>query len=1170
MRVRHLLAVVSLSVVGGTTGGTTALADPPGLFGVGEPPVTMAPAAPRAVRHRARARAAAGGAALGVVASGVVVQGGNHPGFGRLTFDFPTSVDVTAVQEGEAVTLHFNAAHFDAAEAVGSNTVMMPRNVRRLSGDAQTVTVAVAPGARMRSSKSGNQVVLDILDPTASVAGAQLLPPKPATVQPGAPGVAAAVDDAANAASLGRVGTSSVEASPALPASRAPATEPTREVTAEALPAPQTPAAASDPAPTDVAGAAMDPGGSDLGASERPTAPSARPDVGPKPVTDAAAKPSAAPLGQPAVPASAPGAGSPRPAAVTAPAVAVPTVPSSVPAQGPAPVPVAPIPVAPVPIAAPAPVAAPASAPPPAETSAPVTAESGPAVAPSDAPAAPFSTPVGPVATPGWSAPIPSGSEPVRLSAKRIAVATGSKGAAISLPFASSTGAAALRRGDSAIVVFDEKRPVDLAALQGDPVFGSAAVQLQEGATVLRLRLPAGSDLRLAQVASGWTLWVGPVGDPMDTALQSLPSNVAGQRMVFTAMQASKVVVVADLETGRNLLIGTQRRAGQGVPVARQTPDFILLPSLQGVAVEPTSDKPELRVGEPGFVLTGGSSGLALSSTVGGDAVAEAATLSRRFDLPALPLPMLKIRLQSRFDEAAATPKLARLQARRAVAEAMLALGLGQEAEGELRLAVIDDPRGASDPDMLAMGAMAAVLSHRPLAAAAIDDPRLTGTDEMKLWRALRRAQLQEGAPDAAADLAATTPLVLAYPETLRDKLLPLVAETEALGGQLAAAASLLEKRHDDPKLSLARAMLAQAKGDNAAALAGYDAVAQEPDRLQRYRASLAAIQLRLSTGAMTAAQAADAGEKLFYAWRGDERERNLRVQVADWRGKAGQWRAALAMLRESAAMYPDEKPAWRQRMKQALDAMLHDDRIDGMNSFDLVSVLGENADLLPDGADGEAASARLADRLQMLDLDQRAAPVLDRLARTAPTPAARGSFGERLAELKLEAGDPAGALAALAASASDGLNPGLAERRALLAARADAAAGRGAQAVAELAALGTPGADALRASLLEQAKDWPAAASALASLVTATVPPTGALTPEQSRLVLRLAAALAQAGDESGLAGLQTLDAARMANTADGPAFKLLTQTPVRTVTDLPRAGREMTAARAVARSVK
>jgi hypothetical protein len=113
----------------------------------------------------------------------------------------------------------------------------------------------------------------------------------------------------------------------------------------------------------------------------------------------------------------------------------------------------------------------------------------------------------------------------------------------------------------------------------------------------------------------------------------------------------------------------------------------------------------------------------------------------------------------------------------------MLSLGMGAEAQAILAaLTAADDPRLTDDPDRRALSAIAALIAGRPGEANALVDPSLTGTDEIALWRAVRSAMTHEGEADAAPVFAADIALPLAYPDALRDRLLPLMVETMALG----------------------------------------------------------------------------------------------------------------------------------------------------------------------------------------------------------------------------------------------------------------------------------------------------------------------------------------------------------------------------------------------------
>ena len=776
------------------------------------------------------------------------------------------------------------------------------------------------------------------------------------------------------------------------------------------------------------------------------------------------------------------------------------------------------------------------------------------------------------------AAPVPAALAPMAPQTGPLALAASAANGALSLPFAPGTAAAAFRRGPETVVVFDERRPLDLAALRDDPVFGTARVQLLPAATTLRMTLPPATTLGLAPGPAGWVLTV--LAADRAPSPQPLGSEVVDGRVRLPAASPGGVVSVPDPDTGGALLVGTQRDPGQGIVLARRTPAFMLLATLQGVVVESVSDALSLHattaaVGR-GFVIeVEGGRGLSLDPLDAGALAATAAAhLTRRWDFPNLPVEALLRRLQSATEAAAAAPPQARAGRRLAAVQAQLALGFGAEAHALATLAATEDARAAATPDAAALDAVAALLAGRLAEADAIEDSRVLGTDEVALWRAARQAMRNqdghdEPAPEAAAVFAATLPLVLAYPQGLRARLLPLAAETMAQGGERAAARRLLDARKADASLDYARALLDEAEDHAAPALEMLDRLARSPDRKLRVRAGVRAAELRLRTDGLTTAQAADALDRLIYAWRGDGRELALRLRVAALRVTSGNWRAALALLRETngdlSQAWPDQRAAIRAQMTETFaEAMAQDGRA-AQPPLELVSLLEENPDLLPEGEPGRALAARLADRLAALDLPARAMPVLEKLVAATPAGAARAELGGRLAALRLGGGDTHGALLALSASTAADLLPALTERRTIIFARATAAAGALPAAVASLEALDGPAADETRADLLETAKDWPGAAIALSSLAARTVPVAGPLDDAPARLLLRLASAAAQAGDEPLLARLRHHDSARMPPGKLADMFALLTASPVQGVADLPRAAREAVVARAL-----
>jgi tetratricopeptide (TPR) repeat protein len=751
---------------------------------------------------------------------------------------------------------------------------------------------------------------------------------------------------------------------------------------------------------------------------------------------------------------------------------------------------------------------------------------------------------------------MPENQGPVALLARRVKLPKEMDGSAFLVPFGTTTGAASFRRGDTAYIVFDERRPVDMSALRNDPMFSAASVQLLPNGTLFRVPLPPARSMALTQMQQGWRIAA------LATAPKQQPILVSytGGRLNLAAEQPGDVVSLADPDTGATLLVGTQHRPGEGLATNRRGTEFILRPTIQGVVVEPLSDAITLKQTPTGFSLAGGPTGLLLSPpTSTTDGLMDAALLTRRLSFSTLPSEVLLQRAKKQLADAAAAPPLGRGLKHHLAAESFISLGLAAEAESLLHMAAEQDPKEAASADTGALTAIAALLAGRPQEADALADPRLDGTDEISLWRAVRQSMLDDGSPGAAAAFAATAPLVFQYPGPIRDHVLPLIVETMIKGGELAPAARLLDQRKKDPTLAYARAAMRQAEGDTDQALGMLDALANGHDQFDRARAAVRAVELRLAAHKLDKVQAADALDKLLYAWRGDARELALRERVADLRGQTGAWRVALATLRQAETDFPEQAIPIHARLKDTFAAMIRDQGEQQGSPIDFVATVDENADLMPGPGEDDAVQQSLADRLLALDLPERAEPVLEKLMRSAKSDLPKARFGYSLATLQSRDGNDAGARTTLDGSEGRDLPPDLTEQRTILRAGSIARLGDPAAAAAMLAPVRTGRATEARAQILEKASDWAGAEQAWLDCVALTLPDSGLLDEGQMRTILRLATATARAGDDAGLAGLRANYGTRIGPGPLADMFRLLIAEPIKTTADIQRSKREV-----------
>lgn len=879
---------------------------------------------------------------------------------------------------------------------------------------------------------------------------------------------------------------------------------------------------------------------------------------------------------------AAPGPTGPTAAPTAATAAAPFTPPARVPLAAPAASPPLALPVPPVPPPPPEVVAratSPVSQANATQPPAPPSEPAQPAAAPVDRPAATAApiaavpaAPPAPARPPNnltveEATPRPPPSGPVTLAVRP----AGEN--AITLPFDARTGIAAFRRGGSAWIVVDEPRPLDVAPLRGHPRFGALEVSVAPAATVLRLPLDPALVLRPRRDGASWLVEAVPAAAPAQP-LRAEVAGAEGPRLALPAGRVGRSAALRDPATGETLLVGTVRDPSYGVAPARAYAAFSLPPTASGILVVPQSDSVALRALTDGFVIAAGQAGAVGLPLAAGDegALAAAAGLTRRFDLSAPSDRPQADRIRRLTAETGAAPPLARLRLRMETAEAMLALGLAAEAHGVLALAAADDPAAAREPRLAGLTGVAALLAGRLEESAGLMDPRLDGSDEIALWRALRATALGESATAQAPVFAATAPLAATYAAPLRARIAPLLAEGMAAGGEAAAAQRLLDAAAlPEEATHLARGRIAEARGDIDAALAAYDAAARGRDRLQRARALAAGTELALASGRIDAAAAAKRLDDALFAWRGDGFEIAQRLRIAELRLAAGDGRGAIGMLRETGAMFPDQEAALRPRLVSTFGALFREGAdapplAHALPPAQAVTLFEDNIDLLPPGAEGEAMIARLAERLLQLDLPGRAAALVARVMEAQQDPPARAQLGARLAAMRLADRDPMGARAALAASVADGLPRTLVRERRILEARALADSGETAAALAALGELADPAALDLRAGIAAGRGDWAAAVPALAALAAATLPPPGAALDEaQRRNLVRLTAAAALAGQTDLLGQLARERGEAM---RDGPLsepFRLLTADPLRGAADLPRIAAELQLARAL-----
>lgn len=780
-----------------------------------------------------------------------------------------------------------------------------------------------------------------------------------------------------------------------------------------------------------------------------------------------------------------------------------------------------------------------------------------------------------PVPPPTQTAPEqPSGKAddgPVSIAAAVVPASNGQDGG-LMLPFDRKVGVAAFRRGNRVVVVFDSSRPVDLAPVAGDPVFGHATFSLLDNGAMLTVPVAAAQQVALARRPDGWFLALG-VAHHADT---EIPLAASGRDVELAVPGAGHVVVVSDPDRGTDLLVGTTRQDGQAMTLARHGSGYVLGPTLLGVTVERLSDQLDLRPDAAGFLLTdpGGTGALGHGS---GES---AAGFSRSLDLADAAVPELQRRYKAALADAAAAPVAARRTPRLDAAEAALGLGLAREAGVLARVASQDAPGRENEARAMLLKGAAAVLTADPAARDLLADPRIENSDEVELWRALDLARREPNSSEAARTIAQRLRLLCAYPQPLRRQILGNAALALVSGGAPAARA-LVAGLKGDAEIGLARAIAAEEQLTDAgsdeptatrraqlqAGLDRFDKLAADPDPAVSVRAVEEAVKIRLDRHLLSPKEAADRLEVETLDARMAGQELALRLQVAKLRALQSDWPAALSTMRDLIQTFPDEADRLRGVAGTMLEQMAApkagDAPASAVDAMTQLTLLEGNQDLVPGGAAGARIALDLAARLARLDLPDRAAGFLNKAIAQAGAADDRARLGLQLAQLQLDQNDASAARTALDATEAAGLPPDLGMSRAVLRAKVLAAKGDADGALQVLASLNGVEADDLRVRELAAKRDWAGDADALSRMVAARLPVSGPLDGAGEDLVLRLAGAVAHGGRQDALQQLDKLWSPRFPDPARRDMLRLLTASQVTTIGDLRRSADDLAATR-------
>lgn len=735
--------------------------------------------------------------------------------------------------------------------------------------------------------------------------------------------------------------------------------------------------------------------------------------------------------------------------------------------------------------------------------------------------------------------PLPPGGV-VRMDAK---VAGGQT--QLAFTWANPAGAAVFRRGDAIWVVFDAPATLDVSATpRVRPLRG---VQAFKGADHAALRIDAEPDAPVFVASQGntWTVSLGP-GPQSQPAIVRVSRDAAGGPATLKApvAGATRIINMPDPVVGDTLTVVTALGPPKGIPSRRDFVDAALLPSIQGLAVEPlVEDLTVQREGE--IVRISRAKGLTLSPAW---ATREREDAKLGAPQPAImpaivPAEWAKTgeggflrRYEGLFSAAAAEsgnkdPE-APVAARMAMARFLVGSELSYEAIGLLNALAREHPEMLDDPEFRGLRGVARTLSRRYAEADTdFSAPALADDPSTALWRAYVATQLAQYGEARALFVKGVEAYGLMSPlwkaRFARADAQAALAQGDLIGADTRIRMALEEKVDPEEQLRarLVQARIIELQGYKDRALKVYNAIATAPVESLSAPAVLRSTQIRLELGQIKPAQAALVFDNLRYRWRGDATELETIRALGQLYLAQGRYREALEALRSAGVRLPDLPEALQLQadLNAAFRGLFLDGQADGLEPTQALALFFDFRELAPLGADGDLMVRKIVRRLVDVDLLPQAADLLKYQAENRLDGVPKAQVSTDLAVIYLMDRKPEMALEAINTSRTTVLPLALSAERRLVEARAWTSLGRHDSALEIIERDTGKDAQDLRAEILWKQKNWAAAAPLFEkSLGDRWKTATPLNTDEEGRL-LRAGVAYSLAGDEGSLDRLES-----------------------------------------------
>lgn len=757
-----------------------------------------------------------------------------------------------------------------------------------------------------------------------------------------------------------------------------------------------------------------------------------------------------------------------------------------------------------------------------------------------------------------------AGGETGTRTIKASSVASGADAVGIRIDWDEPVAAAVFRRVGYLWVVFDKSTQMNLGDLKaaGGNIIRSIEQVPSESATLLRMATISGVNPTLKRDGLAWILEFRqqPIAPVTSIETTPQPNSPIGARLFLSVTEPGKAIALTDPAIGDALVVIPVIPLGYGIARDHNYPQARILPSSQGLVIQPRADDLRIRTLRQGVEVTSGS-GLKISP-VAAALAAEAKldggpmirSLSRLFDLDKWRQANLDTFEENKwkYQMAAATAKsTGKENARLDMARFYFANGFGPEALGVLEIIAEDRPAIAESQEFRGLrGAINVLMARYADAREDLEHPSLDENDEARFWRATLQAY-DGDLFGAASDLRRMAAITRPYPRALKIPLGTLIAEAAIELGDIKQASQYLETMlaaepnpAESSQIAYVEGRLKELSGDFDGAVGKWEEVQEGPHRPSRAKAAVARTELLLKLKQIDEFEAIIELEKLRFAWRGDEFEFELLRRLGDLYISVGDYRNGLRTLRQAATHFRDNEkaPEVTQQMTDAFAGLYLEDKADDLAPITAIALYDEFKELTPAGEEGDEMIRRLADRLVDVDLLDRAAALLQGQVEFRLEGNEKARVGAQLALVHILAHEFSKSIQTLDESDSEALPEELAAQRRHLRARSLMGQERVEDALALLKDDKSMDADLLRMEMYWNDRDWVQASQSLNRLLRAYgARPKEPLDDLQGQTVLNIAIAMTLSGNERGIDRLRRDFGDSMDNGRFRDAFRLI-----------------------------